>query len=120
MRGKDCDAVRPFSHAGLSALYLNSEAHECCFDAQGSRERESGSKKAVGLCEWFKYCLNQRKNDPDLAGLELVAAAETLLLKWGAVPLSGIHFDAPHAAVAPAEASAAWLSLLLGLPHQEL
>eukprot|EP00965_Chrysotila_dentata_P170506 5628780-Pleurochrysis_carterae.AAC.1 len=71
------------------------------------RERV-GSMKAVGLCKWFKYFLNRRKNDPNLAGSELAAAEEMLLLKWDAgVPLSGVYFDAPAAAVAPAEASAA-------------
>eukprot|EP00965_Chrysotila_dentata_P084006 2773225-Pleurochrysis_carterae.AAC.2 len=66
-----------------------------------------GSKKAVDLCKWFKYSLNQRKIDPNLAGLELAAAEEKLLVKWNAVPLSGVYFDAPAAAVAPAEVSAA-------------
>eukprot|EP00965_Chrysotila_dentata_P199366 6179335-Pleurochrysis_carterae.AAC.1 len=47
---------------------------------------------AVGLSEWFKYSLNQSRNDPDLAGLDLHAAERKLLLKWGSVPFSEYHF----------------------------
>eukprot|EP00965_Chrysotila_dentata_P028414 943946-Pleurochrysis_carterae.AAC.1 len=46
----------------------------------------AGGRKAVDLFEWFKYSLNQRRNDPDLAGLDLHAAKRKLLLKWNSIP----------------------------------
>eukprot|EP00965_Chrysotila_dentata_P122273 4042142-Pleurochrysis_carterae.AAC.1 len=45
-----------------------------------SGKGEGTSKKLVGLLEWFKYLLKDRKNDGEPASLELAAAEEKLLL----------------------------------------
>eukprot|EP00965_Chrysotila_dentata_P098291 3249473-Pleurochrysis_carterae.AAC.1 len=38
------------------------------FTRKGAGEKlGAGGRKAVGLFEWFKYSLNQRRNDPGLA-----------------------------------------------------
>eukprot|EP00965_Chrysotila_dentata_P075255 2486020-Pleurochrysis_carterae.AAC.2 len=89
------------------------------FTRKGARGKlGAGGRKAVGLFKWSKYLLNQRRNDPNLAGLDLHAAERKLLLKWNSV--SECIFDAiPESAAAtvsesgPATASASGASSLV-------
>eukprot|EP00965_Chrysotila_dentata_P005949 195279-Pleurochrysis_carterae.AAC.1 len=41
---------------------------------KGRGTGEGAGQKSVGLFEWCKYCLKNRKTDSELAGLEIAAA----------------------------------------------
>eukprot|EP00965_Chrysotila_dentata_P096037 3173180-Pleurochrysis_carterae.AAC.1 len=68
---------------------------------KGKGKGEGAGKKSVGLFAWFKYCLKNRKTDPEMAGLEIAAAEEKLLMRWDSVPFSGFIVDSIIASVAP-------------------
>eukprot|EP00965_Chrysotila_dentata_P195853 6177229-Pleurochrysis_carterae.AAC.1 len=87
--GKSRYAVRSFSQTGIPALYtILASLHRTqrvpnasnktlkrmfvTFTRKGAGGKlRAGGRKAVGLFKWFKYSLNQRRNDQDLAAYSI-------------------------------------------------
>eukprot|EP00965_Chrysotila_dentata_P252578 6210761-Pleurochrysis_carterae.AAC.1 len=95
--GMDTPTASAFAKCGLpapqiflSSLHYSQRVATACDKALkrlsaalARKERgkgEGAAKKSVSLFEWFKYCLKNRKTDPELAGLGIAAAEEKLLL----------------------------------------
>eukprot|EP00965_Chrysotila_dentata_P145367 4800994-Pleurochrysis_carterae.AAC.1 len=106
--GKKRDAVHSFSETGIPALYAILASLRCCSQRVPNASNKTLKRNPVrcihtegagGKLEAGDR--KARRNDPDLADLDLHAAERKLLVKWDSVPFSKCIFDAILESVAP-------------------